>query len=482
MNNRGYFRDTMGVMADNPKNLISTKKLVATSLLAFFIVFGAVSLAFVALAQESGTTTTQEQKQQLQQELNKLQAELDQLQGELNKYSQEAASYERDISILEAQIRQIRLRQQQTQVVIQQTSFAIQTNEEAIEELNIKEDRQKDLLSNIILGLYKLDDTSSIEILLMGETLSDFFNDVARRRNLQDGLKLTLDDVKQIRADIEEEQRQLEEKVEEQSNLLQIQAVQRGQVAEKVDEKEELLDASKSKEYEYRELAQNKQKTIQEVRNQIFRLEGAGVAVTFEEAYGYAKVASQLTGVRPAYLLSVLKQESSWGKNVGLCTLVDAETGMGRGVNTGRLIPRVMKVSRDIQPFLQITSETGRDPYNTRIACWPEIYYQGAPYGYGGGMGPAQFLPSTWMGYRERVSAILGRPADPWLIQDAFIASAVKLADAGAAKKDYNSEWCAALIYYSGRCPGNSINWFYPNNIMERAGEYQRDIDILEGN
>ncbi|MEX0877979.1 MAG: hypothetical protein WDZ40_03950 [Candidatus Spechtbacterales bacterium] len=481
------------------------------SVSVFFIAFAVFSFGFTGLAQEEGSATNQktieQEKKELQQQLELLQAELNEIQGELNKHSQEAASYERDIAILEAEIRKIRLQQQQTQLVIQQTGVAISTNQQAIEELSEKEEKQKQLLSSIILGLYKMEDTSSVEILLMGDTLSDFFNDIARRRNLQEGLKLTLDDVKEIKADIEEEQREMEAKRDEQSQFLQIQTIQRAQVAEKVDEKENLLDASKSKEYEYREIAEIKQKTIQEVRNQIFRLEGAGIAVTFEEAYDYAKRAGEITGVRPALLLSILKQESSWGANVGQCTLVD-ETGMGRGVNSGSLIPRIMRADHarnDVQAFLQITQSVGRDPYNTRVSCWPAMCVNNAittsakptigadgsiscpahtpyPFGYGGAMGPAQFLPTTWLGYHSRVSSLLGRPADPWLILDAFVASAVKLGDGGARAQTYNSEWCSALIYYSGSCTRNlSVNRFYGDQVMKRAAEYQRDIDILEG-
>lgn len=426
-------------------------------------------------------TTINEQKEELQKQLEELQRELESIQVEVNKYNQESASYERDINILGRQIRGIQIEMQRNRVMINQTDLAIRINQDIITELNTRSAKQKELLADIILGIYKLDGTSSVEMFLGSSTLSEFFNDVARIKNLQEGLKGTLDEIKEIKTQIEEEQKELEVQVDSQTRLLQAQQIQGYQLGGKVDEKETLLEQSESKELEYEELAQQKQKGITEVRNQIFRLEGAGVAITFEDAYGYAKTAFELTGVRPAFLLSVLKQESSWGKNVGLCLLHNKDNGDGIGVNTGTIYPRTLKVSRDIEPFFQIMEELGRDPYNTRISCWPQIYWDGEPYGYGGAMGPAQFLPSTWMGYRDRVATLLGRPADPWLIQDAFLASAVKLSNAGASKNTYDAEWCAALIYYSGRCPGNSINWFYPNQIMDRAEDYQRDINVLVG-
>ncbi len=115
----------------------------------------------------------------------------------------------------------------------------------------------------------------------------------------------------------------------------------------------------------------------------------------------------------------------------------------------------------------------GRDPYDTLVSCpW-------ADFGYGGAMGPAQFIPSTWMGYKDRVSALLGRPADPWRIQDAFLASAVKLSDAGASAQTYDTEFRAAMRYFSG---GKWSAWeetIYADPIMNRAAQFQEEIDIL---
>ena len=457
----------------------------------FFLVLGIIVFVsgfilgsgyITSYAQDSsGDQTTQDEIEELKRKLQDLEQELQANRAEEEKYRAERKSYSRDISILENQIYGIQLEIRKIRLTLEKTDLAIQANQEAIDELNEKIDKQKELMSNLILSIYKLDKTSTVEIVLTSETLSEFFADVHNIHSLQTGLSEALAKIKEIKADIEEEKLALEQKMDEQAANLQLQSAQRAQLNSKIAEKEDLLEASQEKEEEYQELADNTAKTISQVRNQLFRLEGAGVAVTFEEAYNHAKYAENVTGVRAAFLLSVLKQESSWGKNVGLCTLHNKDNGDGKGVNTGRIIPRTMKATRDVEPFFQITQELGRDPYNTRISCWPEIYYQGVPYGYGGAMGPAQFLPSTWMGYRDRVAAILGRPADPWLIRDAFLASAVKLSAAGAAGGGYNDEWCAAMIYYSGRCPGPSINHFYGNQIMARAADYQQDIDILEG-
>jgi membrane-bound lytic murein transglycosylase B len=92
-------------------------------------------------------------------------------------------------------------------------------------------------------------------------------------------------------------------------------------------------------------------------------------------------------------------------------------------------------------------------------------------------MGPAQFIPSTWIKYKERVKQITGS-ADPWNIKDAFVAAALYLADFGATKRTYDAEWKAAMIYFSGTT--NRAYSFYGNSVMAIASRYEEDIKILE--
>ncbi len=100
---------------------------------------------------------------------------------------------------------------------------------------------------------------------------------------------------------------------------------------------------------------------------------------------------------------------------------------------------------------------------------------QGKQIGWGGAMGPAQFIPSTWLGYRAKVTAITGRAANPWDIRDAFIAAAVKLGADGA--RNQSGEWTAAMKYFAGSV--NPAYSFYGDSVVALAKRYQEDIDNL---
>jgi len=122
-----------------------------------------------------------------------------------------------------------------------------------------------------------------------------------------------------------------------------------------------------------------------------------------------------------------------------------------------------MKPSRDVSPFLKIPAALGRDPYNTPVSCPLSI-------GYGGAMGPAQFIPSTWMLYADKLLNVLGKAGDPWAIKDSFAAAALYLADLGATAQTSAKESSAASRYYGGSSS-------YARQVMNRAACIQSFID-----
>ena len=96
-------------------------------------------------------------------------------------------------------------------------------------------------------------------------------------------------------------------------------------------------------------------------------------------------------------------------------------------------------------------------------------------------MGPAQFIPSTWLSYRERVSEVTGNvPPSPWNIEDAFAASAIKLAAGGATAQNEEAEWKAAMLYFAGGNWNNPAYAFYGDTVEDLTSRYNAMIQILE--
>ncbi len=92
-------------------------------------------------------------------------------------------------------------------------------------------------------------------------------------------------------------------------------------------------------------------------------------------------------------------------------------------------------------------------------------------------MGPAQFIPSTWMGMKNKIAKALGKAnPDPWNAKDAITASALFLTDLGAKSNSPTSEIKAACKYYG--TGGSSCA--YGTQVMKKAAGIQKNVDLLQ--
>ncbi|MFA6274781.1 MAG: lytic murein transglycosylase, partial [Candidatus Paceibacterota bacterium] len=215
----------------------------------------------------------------------------------------------------------------------------------------------------------------------------------------------------------------------------------------------------------YRAVIAEKEKQRAAIRSALFRLRNVQ-AITFGEALELAKQVSIATGVRAPFILAIITQESNLGQNVGTCNRPGDPPEKSWRV--------VMKPERDHAPFLRITKSLGLDTDTQPVSC---------PYmgGWGGAMGPAQFIPSTWAAYEARIAKATGNnPPNPWNPKDAFAASATYLSDLGAGAGTYTAERTAALKYYAGGNWANPKNAFYGDQVMKLVSTYEQQIKILQ--
>lgn len=418
--------------------------------------------------------TPQEEREKLEEELKQLEEQIAEYEKDITKTEKEKKSLQNEIYILKTKIQKINTQISQSNVMIKDLGFQIQDTESSISQTSFKIDDSKQKLANILQLIYEKDQKSLLEVLLSEKELSDFFDDLTALETLNSRSSEILNDIKALKTSLEGQKVSLDREKSELENVVKVQTLQK-QESEKAQQETNYY--LKLTEAEYQQHLKNKQeaeKKAAEIRARIFELVGVPEAPTFGEALEMAKYVETITGVRPAFLLAVLTQESNIGKNVGQCYLKNSSTGAGTVIYSGKDVSKVMSPTRDVPYFLQITRELGRDPYATPVSC-------PMSYGWGGAMGPAQFIPSTWMIYRDEVRAVTGRAPDPWSIKDAFLASALYLADYGAAKQDYNSEFNAALSYFAG--PGwynssykNVYKRDYGYPVMNIATGYEADI------
>ncbi len=395
----------------------------------------------------------------------------EEIEKDLSKTGQEKKTLQNKVYSLRKKIENLNYQIYESNLVVKDLGIQIEDTESSVEKTSQKIEDSKQKLANILQTIYEEDQKPAIEILLSGNDLSDFFDNLTALEILNSKNQELLQNIKTLKINLEEQKLSLDEEKDDLEKMVKIQTYQKQENSKTKEEQEYYLQITEA---EYQKQLKEKQEVeakAAEIRARIFELVGISKAPTFGEAYVLAKDIERITGVRPAFLLAVLTQESNIGKNVGQCYLKNSETGAGETIKTGRILSKVMKPTRDVGPFLTITKELGRDPYNTPVSC-------PMSYGWGGAMGPAQFIPKTWMIYRDRLKAITGKPGDPWDIKDAFLAAALYLSDYGAAKQNYDDEWRAAMIYFSGST--NLKFRFYGDSVIQITKRYENDIEKIK--
>ncbi len=441
-----------------------------------------VAIFFSSLFLTGGAhVAAQQSRAELEADLANLEAQIKALNNTIIQTKQQGVSLKNDITLLSQKIEQSKLKIQSHNKAISRINGTISEKNRNINVLDAKMDREKESLAQIMRKTRYLEEYSILDFGLQSDSLSTFFSDADSFSTLNRALNQSFDDIKVTKTDLETVKSQLEDAKDEEQQKKLAQESEKKKVETNQKEKNTLLVITKNQETEYKKVLATREKEAAQIRARLFELRDAG-SISFGTAYDFALAASKTTGVRPALILAILMQESSLGINVGSCYLRDYDTGSGISIKTGSVKPRTMSPSRDVPVFLSLLSKLGRDPQKTQVSCWIAMYSGGQPSGWGGAMGPSQFIPSTWKLFEERIKSITGASvADPWIPYHAITATSIYLADLGAVAGNEASERNAACKYYSGRsCSSSSAGAGYGNSVMKKLYSMQQDIDKLQ--
>ena len=431
------------------------KKFLVATVFCLTILSGIFSLPHTGDAQVLSSA----RRLELEEQLKALETQMAAQQQILGSKQQESASLQRDIAILDAKIKEARLAIRARDLTIEKLSDDINNKAAKIGELDSKLEREKESLGQILRKANEIDSYSITEFALGNKTLSEFFVDLDTFDTIKKEMQGSFTEIGITKDQKKKEKNTLEDKKSEQLELRRIQELQKRAIEKQEAEKQALLKSTKGQEKVYQQILAQTQKSAATIRSALFALSGAG-AIPFEKALQFAVEAGSKTGLRPAFILGIIAEESNLGENVG--------TGNWK-VD--------MHPTRDQPVFAQIAAKLGLNPDELPVS-------KKAWYGWGGAMGPAQFIPSTWVLYEDRVATLTGsNPANPWNPRDAFFASATLLRDNGGARGTRADERLAALRYLAGWKNATKPAYaFYGNEVMALADKYQEQIDILSGN
>ncbi len=460
------------------------------TLLAVALVFVFIAPAILLAQTASPTKEVATRRAQLQAQLTALEGQINQSQETLDKLGAEHTSLQRAIDILDTKIKKAKLQVRVTEIAIEQLSSNIAAHTQTIGTLNDQLSKEKESLAQILRQTQVLDGYSAVDVALSSQNVSSFFQDLDAFVSIKRALAASFTQLTTTRTKTEAEKQALEDQLAQKQQLKQIQLLEQQQIQKQEREKRYILTQTKGKESAYQALLRSQQKTAAQIRSELFALRDSA-PIPFGKALQYAEEAQKATGVRAALILGVLKQETDLGQHLG--------TGNWR-VD--------MSPNRDQPVFVYITKTLGLDPNKMPVSRKPS-------YGWGGAMGPGQFIPSTWVCYggfinvntgdcnnsqhtmswnafwqgpwqyvasKDRVRKLTGgtSPSNPWNDRDAFMATALLMADNGAAAGTRAAERLAALRYFAGWAHArNPAYAFYGDGVMGYADQFQQMINQL---
>ncbi len=456
-----------------------------------FILVGAFSvIPSFAFAQNSMSAVANRQ-QELKNQLSALEGQIAAQQQLLDVAQNQHQTLQTQINAFNAEIKKTQLQIQAITLTITQLNDNIGAHNQTLSQLSARLVAEKESLAQILRQTQMLDEYSAVSVALGSQNVSGFFSDLDAFTSIKSALADSFNEIEQTSASTEAEKEALQARLAEQEQLRTVAQLAKQAVQAQEKEKQQLLAQTKGVEANYQKLIAVSQKTAAQIRSELFMLRDSA-SIPFGLALSYAQAAERATGTRAAVTLAVLKQETNLGENLG--------TGTWR-VD--------MHPTRDRPIFTYITQALGLDPDKMPVSKKPW-------YGWGGAMGPGQFIPSTWICYggfintntnscsnrgsltwdqfyqgpwtyvasKDRVRKLLGTssPSNPWSAQVAIMATAMLMADNGASKQTYAAERLAALRYFAGwGGAGKSAYAFYGDGVMGFAANFQRDINLLGG-
>lgn len=471
------------------RSLFSSSRVGAVLCIVLCALFAGMYVAHSTHAQ-MGEDVIAKRRAELEAQLANLEQLINQQQALLADKRTERVTLERDMKMIDAEIEKARISIRAQEAVIANLEDEIVDTHATILTLSERIDLERDTLARLLQYTAETDERTLAELVFSEKDFSYFFEEVDHLSVVKEALRESFLALEMLRTKNEKMKESLENRKMSEAELKQLQQLQRSKLQSQEVEKARILRVTKGEEASYQQLITANERSAAQIRSELFELRGSS-AINLGDAIEFANFASTKTGARPALILGVLKQETRLGEF------------LGNGTWKSDMHP-----TRDRPLFEVITKTLGVNPDTMPVSAKPS-------YGWGGAMGPAQFIPSTWACYGGYINTITGgcnnrsadmswdtfwagpweyrvandrlrmvrgkqSPSNPWDNQDAFIAAGILMRDNGAVAGDYASERMAALRYFAGGNATNPAYAFYGDGVMEHTTYFQRQIDTLK--
>lgn len=386
-------------------------------------------------------------------ELQELNSKIQSYQSDIDSKKEEEFSLENYLETTSTGISQLELKIQKSEKELSLLSDEIDAKRAEIDELEDAIHIRQNNLLDYLAYTDRERRTPYWQLLFSSRSLGDFWRSVSMAKDIQANIIATTTEISAQKDSVQAENDELGARYEQVSATNSSLSLERQELNYQQSKYEKLKKQTGREITNLSQVLDNTAELREQIRNQIFLLERSDKSVRFDDAITAARFASSKTGVAPEIILAVLQQESSIGRNTGQCTYYDN-----------------MQESQK-EYFIYLLNVLARDPATTLVSCRPTTYS-----GWGGAMGPGQFLPTTWKAYAEQVAIITGHQ-DPWDLTDAMVAVGLYLSAHGGSTLDAPGTDAAIGQFLAGS------NWeshrWYVDSVREKALIFKEQLEQI---
>lgn len=236
----------------------------------------AIALLGALLPLTSWGATVEELRQELaskRQALKEAEKNISQFQNTVQLKKREARTLADQIDIIEDNIQGLTLNLDRTKIEVEKTGVQIEEIKGEIEQREEEIAAKKQELAAYLRSMHELDQQSSVTIFLKYDTFSDAWSEAATIEELQNRGQEALVAIQQLREELDEKRRDLEDYKQTLDALVARQQKEQGALANQRDSKQRILDLTQEQEKKYQQMLQQARTTHEEAQQEIGRLD-----------------------------------------------------------------------------------------------------------------------------------------------------------------------------------------------------------------
>lgn len=211
----------------------------------------------------------QNQKKQMDELANKQKV----YQEIIQKKQQDKANLVNQLSILDNRLAKAQLDIDSTNLNIDKTNLEIQKIELDVENVNTEIETEKQHMSSLLRLMYKQDQVSAMEMLLLNDSLAEFLNQAKYLENTNSKIKESLDLLKDKKDQLDQSKLNLDSKNKELAILKDDLQKKKDDLSYEQDSKGIILEETKSSEAEYQSLLARAKKEQMQAEAEVASIE-----------------------------------------------------------------------------------------------------------------------------------------------------------------------------------------------------------------